>query len=427
VIAELRDRLCRFLIAGDVEVHVHPADWKRHHHGNDARYEAVRIHVTYFPGREEEACFRPGVLHIPLAELLRSIPGFSFDAVDVTAYPFSACRQPPPCAPHLKVKGLDFCIAFLEAAGAERIRRKSQRLRSSAVGVGISQALYEEVMAALGYRRNKRAFRQLAILAPCRLMRERCGDSPLTWYAVLLGTAGLLPEDAPKRWPETSRRFARSLWDIWWRQADAWEHSAMQRSTWTTAGVRPANHPVRRLEAAAWFFSQEDIVNAFEEAAAAGAEAARLLFRKLNPEDAFWHRRLSWGGRIQSRPVALVGRDRIRAIIVNVLLPAVHAFGWPGGDDLRAAVPPESLNSIMRRTAHLLFGRDHPPSLYRSGLARQGLLQLAADFCFRDNSRCSTCPLPDVLAGRAGKEWNLPECAPPGERNGCGDGDSPIE
>ena len=393
------------LVAGDVEVHVHPADWKHHHHGDDPRYQWVRIHVTYFPGRRQDACFRPGVLHIPLAESLRSSPGFSFDAIDVTAYPFSACRQPPPCAPHLQAKGLDFCIAFLEAAGAERIRRKSQRLRSRAHQAGISQALYEEIMAALGYRHNKQAFRQLASLAPLGLMRERCEDSPLMWYAVFMGISGLLPENAPQGWPESSRRFVRSLWDIWWRQAGAWQHSAMQRSAWVTAGVRPANHPIRRLEAAAWFFSREDVIEVFKQAYAAGSEAVRLLFRKLNPEKSFWRRRLAWAGRIQPRSIALVGKDRIRAIAANVLWPAAHAFGWAGDDfELRTAVPAETLNSIMRRTAHLLFGRDHPAAIYRSGLARQGLMQVAADFCFRDNSRCKSCPLPGALAGRAGDE-----------------------
>ena len=40
----------------------------------------------------------------------------------------------------------------------------------------------------------------------------------------------------------------------------------------------------------------------------------------------------------------------------------------------------QDVNSLMRQTAHALFGPDHPPSLYRDTLRRQGLMQVFYDY-----------------------------------------------
>lgn len=38
------------------------------------------------------------------------------------------------------------------------------------------------------------------------------------------------------------------------------------------------------------------------------------------------------------------------------------------------------MNSVIRETAYTLFGPDHSPKLYRTALARQGLIQIFNDF-----------------------------------------------
>jgi hypothetical protein len=52
---------------------------------------------------------------------------------------------------------------------------------------------------------------------------------------------------------------------------------------------------------------------------------------------------------------------------------------------LRAAsalqnLPVEPMNSVIRETAYTLFGPDHSPKLYRTALARQGLIQIFNDW-----------------------------------------------
>ena len=115
----------------------------------------------------------------------------------------------------------------------------------------------------------------------------------------------------------------------------------------------------------------------------------------------YWTHRLGFSGRKRESTVALIGTARASAILANVLVPFLTAMG----DDtapLLPHLPPEQMNALIRQTAHALFGRDHNPSLYRTGLCRQGLIQIFHDFCLNNRDNCQTCPLAEALGSTAG-------------------------
>ena len=95
-----------------------------------------------------------------------------------------------------------------------------------------------------------------------------------------------------------------------------------------------------------------------------------------------------------------MGRRRAAAILSNVVVPFLATAG-ASVDPLVHRLPPEQDNSVMRRTAFALFGRDHNPAMYESGLRQQGILQIFHDFCLPDRSGCSTCALATALDGAA--------------------------
>jgi hypothetical protein len=81
------------------------------------------------------------------------------------------------------------------------------------------------------------------------------------------------------------------------------------------------------------------------------------------------------------------------------VLPLLAATG-EDMESLLPALPPEEINSVMRETAHRLFGRDHNPSLYaKSGLRQQGLMQIFHDYCLAERAGCATCTFADALGG----------------------------
>ena len=335
-------------VAGDAEIHIFSNDWKNHGHHNDPRYAGVRFHITWFPGKTDEALFPSGTIHIPLADVCAA----DLDSIDLTAYPY----QEPRASRHFPMSGkyMGAGSACLESAGEERLRQKTLRMAWLMQRRGEAQALYEETAAALGYKHNKAPFRKLAQSLPLEALAQYGADWK-TVYAVLLGISGLLPKQPGSNWPEASKKELRSLWDCWWREQHKWEEVVvLEKTEWRLSGLRPLNHPVRRLAALAQY-------------------AAFGSFQ--TSEECYWSNHAGWTGK--EKKTELVGKDRLNAIALNVFVPCRLA---KGDSSVLKNLPVEPMNSVIRETAYTLFGPDHSPKLYRTALARQGLIQIFNDF-----------------------------------------------
>lgn len=397
-------------LRGDIEIHIHPGDWIAHGHRDDPRYARVCAHVTFFSGPLASTELPPGAIQVALRAPLAACGAFSFDAIDVSAYPFASRAALPPCQKLLRDWPVDAKQHVLDAAGQERLRRKAARFSIRLQEVGSAQLIYEETLAVFGYKHNKQAFRILADRVPLSELRETCRGNPLIAQAILLGVAGLIPKTPLSKWDSATRARVRSLWDAWFKQRERWADRLMEPSAWRTSGLRPANHPARRIAAAASLFakSKAKLPCLLESALPSAARVLQSVRTELQQgSDAYWDRRLGWGSRVLSAPVSLVGADRIQLLLTNLIVPLLAADGRlaPFDPELLAEVPPEGNNQVVRQTAFNLFGAHHPASWYRTGLRRQGLIQIFHDYCLNDRSRCATCAFPDLLR-RYNKESN---------------------
>ncbi len=395
--ARLRLEPERRRLVGDVEVHIRPSDWCRHGHPHDPAYRRVVAHVTWFPGRLPEGSLPAGAVQVALRDPLSADPLFSFESLDLAAYPFVRRGADTPCARRLAGWPPEDLAALLDSAGEERLRRKAERLALAARERGANQALYEELMSALGYKHNRSPFRALARACPLADLREESGRDAFTAYALLLGLSGLLPAQTDRSWDPETRTWVRQLWNRWWKLASRWNRAALDPAAWKLGGLRPANHPRRRLWAAAGLFTRDQPPAECARALPGEPPAAWLerIPAWLQPDPgAYWRHRLALGGRRQRTTVALVGAARAAGMIVNALAPFQAAAGPPAwSGELLRLLPPGEDNGLARQAAANLLGPDHNPRLYRNGLRQQGLLQLFADFCLDDRSGCAACRL----------------------------------
>lgn len=359
-------------VAGDAEIHIFSNDWKNHGHADDPRYAKVRFHITWFSGPIDESLFPPGTVHISYYDTCTA----DLESIDVSAYPYKEPRVRTGFP--MLGKNPDEIFQTLESAGEERLRRKTQRMAWLMRQHGEAQALYEETAAALGYKHNKAPFRLLAQKLPIASFAPY-GRDWKTVYSILLGISGLLPKQPGANWPAASKKELRSLWDLWWREEHKREEIApLTRADWNFSGLRPLNHPVRRLCALAQWVA----FGCFEKVDATSSSRFQTL------EQCFWNMHIGWSGK--EKPAELVGKDRLNAIELNVFVPY-----WLAKGDATAMenLPVEPMNSVIRETAFTLFGPDHSPKLYRSALARQGLIQIFNDFILAGRS------LSDMQAG----------------------------
>lgn len=395
--AALRIGADRRRITGDVEIHVRPSGWTEHGHAADPAYARIVAHVSYLPGALPAADLPAGAVQISLKGDLAANPFFSFENVDVTAYPYAARGQLSRCAEVLSARPGDDLTAILESAGEERLRVKAERVALTIRERGAEQTLYEELMCALGYKHNRLPFRRLARAVPLADLREEAAGDGVSGYALLAGVSGLLPDRIGSGWDAETRAFVRDVWNRWWKQKSRWEGAVMPRRGWVLSGLRPQNRPLRRLMAAAGLFSAGGSMAGELLAAADGPHedwlkrAAALLRR--GDAGPYWNRRFTFSGAPTPAKQALVGPDRVTAMVTNVVVPFWQASGRGLEDDaeLLRLLPAEQDNALVVQTAHALLGRDHNPAVYRTGLRQQGLLQVFHDFCLNDRSGCSEC------------------------------------
>lgn len=378
----------RRIVRGDVEIHIRPGDWIAHRHSEDPRYADVVLHVTWFP--PQHPAVPPHILSLSLREPVSANSRFSFDAIDLAAYPHAVLPDTPrPCGEILAAAPQADVKSVLESAGMSRLRRKSLRmtLRLQATG-SRAQVFYEEFMAALGYKPNAEPMRAVARLASLERLAA-CG-SFVERYALLLGLAGLLPNPSSAGRDATE---ARELWDIAWKLGAT---DAADKPVWKLGATRPMNHPRRRLAVAAALFATPDtLLNAlggitlqtakswFERAASVVREVLAQT-RPAVPE--------KWRSAID------IGDERLNTILTNVVVPLLMAENRLDATLCRA-LPAEAVNEQASETAYRLLGRDHNPAIYAtSGLRIQGLLEICNGFCLSTKTQCADCGFASSLA-----------------------------
>ena len=253
---------------GDVELHRVPSDWHAHGHGADPAYDGVVLHVV---ARVEE---RTGP-DLPVAELRAPGPRQQ-----------TAAPAQPILLEQLARAGSTELRHALVRSGMARFEERAASAAQRATEAGAEQALHEAVFDALGYAENRAPFLRLARAAPYRELR---------------GLALAHPPDAQD---ERESRLARHLLDI----ADLAGNG--QEPPWRTSGVRPANHPRRRILGAAFLIARtadDGLLAACSIACAAGPSALEQLLT------------VTGGGG------TLIGAGRAREAAVNAVLPVIAA------------------------------------------------------------------------------------------------------
>ncbi len=372
------------LLEGDVELHLRSRDWQAHGHHRDPRYNGVALHVGMTDDLAAPVTRADGRPVLTL-EAARALAGTA-DELSLWA----SLEGPPAqsCSELTARLGTERVSALLDAAGLQRFKARADLFEAETESGPADEALYAGVMEALGYSSNKAPFRRLAALLPFGVLegyvQGKAGTDRLPiLQALLVGTAGLLPEGGPL--------------ESTWRSLGG--SPAMDSSEWRLFRVRPENHPARRLTAAAC------LVDRWLERGLPDS----LLFLLHGGWQGLEDGLMVHGPRSQGRPqVALLGTARAREIAVNVVLPFARAWARRErrpdlsrlAGKLYRGYPALEENRLTREMTRKLTGADDFAP-WRTACRQQGLIHLQRTYC--DCFRCSRCPLVAALGHSAGK------------------------
>ncbi|HEU5069674.1 MAG TPA: DUF2851 family protein [Verrucomicrobiae bacterium] len=402
-------------VNGDIEIDLEVNGWHAHGHDRNPAFRSVILHVVW-SARKTPSSGPPvlsvgAVLDSPLAELAIWLGGAPTGGLPEALQ--GRCAAPLRELDHEPMR------ALLQQAAQVRLAAKAAQLAARARDAGWEQSLWEGLFRALGYKHNSWAMQRLAEL---RSRWFAGADSVAGLQARLLGVANLLPLDLTRARP-LADGFVRQLWDRWWRERDVFTDCQLPRPLWRLHGIRPVNHPQRRLALAAHWLMDDGFVGRLEQwcadqvvgtaASGAGREArsnggtpaqrVHSLARVLQPaRDDFWTHHLTLRSARAPRPQPLLGEARVTDLAVNVILPWLWARAAEGGNAAwRNALetcyhtwPAGEDNATLKLARQRLLGGA---PRFRTASAQQGLLQIVRDFCDHSNAICADCRFPELV------------------------------
>ena len=378
------------VLRGSIELDTSAEDWERHGHGANPAFDGVVLHLYLRHGARQP--FTRTSQHRQVAQVqidLRQLEQLPTPG----ALPLARAGR---CSAPLRSLGREQVRALLGAAAQYRLETKNRRWQRLAAVHGYDQALFQSLAVTLGYRENKLPFALLAQRLPLRVLRA-AGDGAT---ALLLGVAGFLhtPEPAPGADARETRAYLRGRWEHWWPQRSALERLILPADAWKLVGLRPANHPQRRLAAMARLARQWPEVRALIDGD--GGDFTKETTKFLTGlRDPFWDVHYTLNSGRTERPLALIGQARATEMLANVLFPRAIASRperWAEYERLPAA---QSNRRIETAAARLFVGGEaaaaEPAWTVKTAMQQQGLLQIYEDFCLQDNSDCEHCTFPE--------------------------------
>lgn len=404
--ADLRDAVIatsQELIKGDIEVHVKSSGWRAHRHHQDQTYNRVVLHVVMWCNTEVATHLQNGE-KVPILALHKYIKSLPRQWTNLICSPATLNM---PC--HRTVTSLPTSIIaeFLDSGGRKRFLVKAARFQADLAQMGASQSLYQGIMGALGYSKNKLPFLELAHRLPLQVLesltQDKISDEECLarQQALLLGTAGLLPSQRPN-WPQENKiddQWLEKLEKLW---VSSRQTEVMPETNWHLFKVRPNNFPLRRIVAMSFLTLRyrergifEEVVNRIRETAVSKGyhELEKMLLITTN---GYWASHFDFGSGSRLIMPTLLGGRRAADIAVNVLLPFTFAWGKFTSQsglarkafDLYCQHPKLVVNTVERHMSNQL---GLSSDLVNSAQRQQGLIHIYNTLC--SQGKCHGCPL----------------------------------
>lgn len=406
---DFKDALLQFdqdpPVSGDVEIDLAASGWFQHGHHDNVQYRNVKLHAVWTPPTDAHQAGRPPTLVIEpwLDSPLDELRLWLLEAPEYPACALGKCNAPLQSLDEGRIE------MILRQAAQVRLDCKAQAFLARAQSAGWEQSLWEGLFAGLGYKQNIWPMRRLAELLPLWKPGISCtsGIDSKTAQAILLGLAGLLPS-TPESLRDEAASWTRELWHLWWRKRDGFAEVILPPTAWRGQGIRPANHPQRRLAlAAAWIANPQFLpsIESWIHTRVDSAQSLKTLSAAFEWEpDPFWTRHWSLESAPFDRPQRLLGRDRILDLAMNAILPWALIRARLGGNEALVQqisnryfeLPAAGDNAPLKQAELRLFSGRSPVAIKRAAL-QQGLLQIVRDFCLASDAICTNCRFPELV------------------------------
>ncbi len=354
---------------GNIEIHVHSADWYKHKHHTNMAYDNTILHVVAKADREVRNS--QGEL-IPQCELKyphqRDYLSELFQHGTLENIP---CAQQLLQDPALLTQ--DWKRLLLE----KRLECKYQSIKQL---LDITQqswvhAFYITLAHNFGFHTNGMPFEALALTTPLSCLQKH-RNSLFQLTAILLGQAGLLEPRA--------RNQEQGLWEEYCFLQKKFSLTPIDASMWKKMRMRPQNTPEVRIRQFAHLIYQSEFLFAQLMEAQTTEKMVELLSLQYGDEDTYT--------RVQ-RPFP-IGRSSIDILLINTVIPYKYAYA----QSKRIEDAIEWLENIKKEDNTIIRQWTTLGQEIHSAADTQALIHLYQHYC--QPHRCFNCQVGYQVFGR---------------------------
>lgn len=342
---------------GNIEIHVHSADWYKHKHHTNMAYDNTILHVVAKADREVRNS--QGEL-IPQCELKYPHGQDYLTQLLHSTEWHASLSGIPDCGKQLLENPTLLTQDWKKNLLEQRLECKRQSITQL---LGITQqswahAFYISLAHNFGFHTNGLPFEALALATPLSCLQKH-RNSLFQLTAILLGQSGLLEPRAKNQEP--------GLWEEYCFLQKKFSLQPIEASMWKKARMRPQNAPEVRIRQFAHLIYQSEFLFAQLMEAQSTEKMVELLSLQYDNEDVY--------NRVQ-RPLPL-GKNSIAILLINTVIP--YKYAYTQHQHIEDAIEwlnniPKEDNTIIRKWA--MLGQD-----IRSAADTQALIHLYQNYC----------------------------------------------
>ncbi len=366
---------------GHVEVHRQASEWRQHTHDTDPAYNPVVLHLVWENDRQ---VYRQDGTPIPTVELkgkiylniwrnYQQLLNFQIDL---------------PCAHALTTIPEILRFSASEKALVERLHEKSLEVLAA---LNDTQGDWEEtayrwLFRCFGYHTNRLPMEELGQLLPYTLLK-RHREQLQQVEAMLLGQAGLLPEDSEDPYVLQLKKD-----HDFYQKKYGWP-KGLNRQHWTFLGARPANFPTLRLAQLATVLVQAPHLLSTILDDSGDLTSFKKIFQAT--PSSYWQRHYTFGKPSSKVTSNGLSEQSIQLLAINFVLPIWFAYGkfhdleeWKERCFSLLQILPAEQNYVVRKFVNHAW---KPITAFDS----QGMLELYRRYC--STHKCLSCKIGQSL------------------------------
>ena len=358
------------LWAGNVEIHTHASDWKKHKHLTDRAYDNVILHVVTDADMQ---IFRTNGTKIP--QMLLKYP----NEILCNYTQLLSEENKILCEKRINEVPQIIINSWKTALLTERLQQKTSAIFDILVQNknNWDDAFYDILARNFGFSTNSEPFEQLAKSLPQNILAKHKNDI-LQIEAMLFGQAGLLPAQSTDNYVITLKNEYSFL-------SKKYNLKPIDNSQWKLLRLRPDNFPhVRIAQFAALVRQSTRLFSKILETD--DIKTLRKMF-VCEPSD-FWqtHYRFENQSQLKSKKLS---RQSVDILLINTVVPMLFAYSNkrtnPNLEDAAMTIleqlPAEKNSVIAHWNAIGVAAKNAADS--------QALLQLKKHYC--DKKKCLHC------------------------------------